>query len=463
MSQQTELRNGLSDKQENRGPAMASAAMQRLRNRKWLVVTAFVVLAAFVILAGLDWRAGLLGTVLFSLVAALAPASGAVTPDDPAEAGRASAQARNASFNDILQALPHPAVLLTNSGLVVAYNAMAREHWDNLHRGGHISSSIRQPVLLDAVSAISAGAKPSTVNYTERVPVERRIEATVAILEASHRADPDGPAILVSLRDLSEQERLNQMRADFVANASHELRTPLASLLGFIETLQGPARQDKNAQERFLGIMGEQAQRMTRLIDDLLSLSRVEMNVHLHPTELVDLRETVAHVTEALSPVAKEAGMKLATKMPKDRVFVRGDRDELVQLMQNLVQNAIKYGRKKGKIGVSITRLPGNGDKRNRVSVAVKDDGPGIAPDHLPRLTERFYRVDVTSSREKGGTGLGLAIVKHIVMRHRGDLQITSEPGMGSTFTVVLEEADDGSGSRTDAAVDQRASVPDKS
>jgi len=442
VSQQTELRNNLSDGPESRGLPVVPTAMGRVRRRKWFVVSTLGVIAAFVVLAGLDWRAGLLGGLICVLVAALIPDSSLSAPDQSIEAGRSSVQARNASFNDILQALPHPALLLTSNGTVAGYNATAREHWENLRRGNHISSAIRQPVLLDAVAAVSAGAKPSTVNYTDRVPVERRIEATVAILEASHRADPEGPAVLVSLRDLSEQERLNQMRADFVANASHELRTPLASLLGFIETLQGPARQDKDAQDRFLAIMATQAQRMTRLIDDLLSLSRVEMNVHLQPTERVDLCDTVGHVAEALLPVAKEAGIKLTTSLPKEKTIVKGDRDELVQLMQNLVQNAIKYGRKKGKIEVSITRIPGNGDRRNRVSIAVKDDGQGIAPDHLPRLTERFYRVDVTSSREKGGTGLGLAIVKHIVMRHKGDLQITSEPGKGSTFTVVLEESE---------------------
>lgn len=452
MSQQTELRNNLTDGPESRALPVGPAAMDRMRRRKWFVASSLGLIAVFVVLAGLDWRAGLIGGLISALVAALIPDSSGSTPDQSLVALRASVQARNASFNDILQALPHPAVLLTSSGMVIGYNASARGHWDNLRRSSHISSAIRQPVLLDAVAAVSAGAKPSTVNYTDRVPVERRIEATVALLETSHRADPEGPAILVSLRDLSEQERLNQMRADFVANASHELRTPLASLLGFIETLQGPARQDKDAQERFLAIMATQAQRMTRLIDDLLSLSRVEMNVHLQPTELVDLCDTIGHVAEALSPVAKEAGIKLTTSLPKVKTIVRGDRDELVQLMQNLVQNAIKYGRKKGRIEVALTHIPGNGDKRNRVSIAVKDDGQGIAPDHLPRLTERFYRVDVTSSREKGGTGLGLAIVKHIVMRHKGDLQITSELGKGSTFTVVLDEAEDRPEKQTDSS-----------
>lgn len=453
MSQQTELHEAGATPKGNGQLGASWAAFDRLRARLWFVVAAAALLYGFVLFSGLDWRAALTGGVLVALVAAFAPASSlgrAETSDEEKFSGH---KERLSSFDDVLQALPHPAVLLTTNGTVVGYNASAREHWDNLRRGGHLSSAIRQPVLLDAVVAVSGGAKPTKVNYTERVPLERQIEATVAGLPSSRRLDPEGPAMLVSLRDLSEQERLNQMRADFVANASHELRTPLASLLGFIETLQGPAREDEKAHDRFLSIMAAQAQRMTRLIDDLLSLSRVEMNVHLHPTDHVDLRDAVGHVTETLAPMAKEAGMKLVTEMPPEAVLVRGDRDELVQLTQNLLQNAIKYGRKKGRIDVTVSRLSGNGDPRNRVSIAVKDDGKGIAPEHLPRLTERFYRVDVTSSREKGGTGLGLAIVKHIVMRHRGDLQITSKPGKGSTFTVVFEEAGTESGGQVKSDV----------
>lgn len=415
-------------------------AQQRLLLRWRQVVGLAAVLAAFVQFAGLYWQAGLAGVMLAILASALLPLTRAAQRGAAGAPGR-GARRGNTPFDDILQALPHPAILLASGGAVIGYNAKAREYWDNLKRGTHLSSAIRQPLLLDAVSAVGGGAKPATVNYTERVPVERRIEATVASLPAARQADPEGPAILVSLRDLSEQERLNQMRADFVANASHELRTPLASLLGFIETLQGPARTDTEATDRFLGIMAAQAERMTRLIDDLLSLSRVEMNVHLQPTEIVDLGDVVAHVAESMTPVAKEAGIKLHIEVPVGKIPVRGERDELVQLTQNLVQNAVKYGRKKGKVRVSVTRLPGNGTRQDRVCLAVEDNGPGIAPEHLPRLTERFYRVDVTSSREKGGTGLGLAIVKHIVMRHRGDLQITSEPGDGSTFSVTLDEA----------------------
>ena len=228
------------------------------------------------------------------------------------------------------------------------------------------------------------------------------------------------------------------MRADFVANASHELRTPLASLRGFVETLQGAAKDDAQARERFLKVMSEQAERMTRLIDDLLSLSRVEMREHLPLSERVDLNDAVAHVIQALQPIAAKAGTAIEFHKLEGTAIIRGDRDEIVQVFQNLVQNAIKYGKAGGRIDVRVTREAAGGGRPARFIAAVIDDGPGIAPQHLPRLTERFYRVSAVASREKGGTGLGLAIVKHILNRHRGELTITSRVGEGSTFAVEL-------------------------
>jgi two-component system phosphate regulon sensor histidine kinase PhoR len=238
---------------------------------------------------------------------------------------------------------------------------------------------------------------------------------------------------------LTEQDRLAQMRADFIANASHELRTPLASLRAFVETLQGPARDDVNARTRFLTLMAHQAERMTRLIDDLLSLSRVEMRVHLPPRGIVELNETAQYVFQSLEPVAEAAKVKLSLARG-DAARIRGDREEIVQVLQNLIQNAIKYGREDGTIEVRIGRDAARGVGDARVWVSVADNGPGIAPEHLPRLTERFYRVNAASSREKGGTGLGLAIVKHIMNRHRGELRISSRLGAGSTFTASFEE-----------------------
>ena len=197
------------------------------------------------------------------------------------------------------------------------------------------------------------------------------------------------------------------MRADFIANASHELRTPLASLRGFIETLQSSAKGDPGARERFLPIMAEQASRMTRLIDALLSLSRVEMNAHVAPSDLVDLNDVLDHTKDTLEPLARETGFRLEVGRFQRPAIVRGDRDELLQVMQNLVQNAFKYGERGGQVRIEAKHIPSLGRQPGRYAIAVVDNGPGIAPEHLPRLTERFYRVDVASSREKGGTGLG--------------------------------------------------------
>ncbi|MFZ1103938.1 MAG: ATP-binding protein, partial [Hyphomicrobiaceae bacterium] len=275
-----------------------------------------------------------------------------------------------------------------------------------------------------------------TVELHGRVPVERRLLATVVPLEQAAAEGRDAPTLLITFRDLSEQDRLARMRADFVANASHELRTPLAYLKGSVETLLGPARDDPAARAAFLKTMGEQAERMSGLVDDLLSLSRVEMREYLPPAGEADLAAVIADVAETLTPLAQKAGVGLTLSGLDAEALVRGDHDELAQVFQNLIQNAIKYGRSGGKVEVRLKRDAGSRQLRYRVDVA--DDGPGIAAQHLPRLTERFYRVNVAASREKGGTGLGLAIVKHILNRHRGELAVVSRLGEGSTFTVVL-------------------------
>ena len=249
--------------------------------------------------------------------------------------------------------------------------------------------------------------------------------------------------MLVQFRDLSEQDRLTRLRTDFIANASHELRTPLASIKGFIETLQGPASADATARRKFLGIMEAQAARMTRILDDLLSLSRIEMREHLPPSDIFDVVSILRATVEGLEPIAREARITLEFGVAVGAAQVRGDRDELVQVFQNLIQNAIKYGHEGGRVDVTLVSHPAQSGQPPKIDIAVADDGPGIAEVHLPRLTERFYRVDTATSRERGGTGLGLAIVKHILNRHRGELNVASEPGKGSTFTVVLDAVPD--------------------
>ena len=337
----------------------------------------------------------------------------------------------------MIECMPEPVVALDADLVVLHASEAARHMYSALRTGGPITLLSRSPDLADALEHALRYAEPRTVRLHERIPVERRVDAAIAPL-----ASPEAgyPAALMVLRDVSERERLEQMRADFIAHASHELRTPLAALRGFIETLQGAARDDAVARDRFLAIMSTEAQRMTRLLDDLLSLSRVEMRAHIAPTEHVDLKEIVSDVLETLAPLAEKAEIRIEWRAPNSDVSVLGDRDELTQVFVNLVQNAIKYGRKGGAVAIGM-ELVGDGDRR-RVLVAIKDDGPGIAEEHLPRLTERFYRVDDKTSREKGGTGLGLALSKHILNRHRGALRIESKLGSGSTFTVDLPVSD---------------------
>ncbi len=250
----------------------------------------------------------------------------------------------------------------------------------------------------------------------------------------------DGGDALVVLSDRSRERVVERMRADFVANVSHELRTPLASLIGFVETLQGPAADDPPAQQRFLAIMAEQGARMNRLIDDLLSLSRIELTEHQPPLEPLDLTQLVQRMVAGFEPRLAERRVQLAVRIEDALPVVAGDADQMAQVLQNLLDNGLKYGRDDGVLTLAVTMAP-QGDRwpsRRGVVLSVGDQGAGIPREHLPRLTERFYRVDKGRSRAVGGTGLGLAIVKHIVNRHRGQLLIESEEGKGTTVHVWL-------------------------
>jgi two-component system phosphate regulon sensor histidine kinase PhoR len=242
--------------------------------------------------------------------------------------------------------------------------------------------------------------------------------------------------VLVLFEDRTRAAKAEALRQDFVANASHELRTPLASITGFIETLQGHARDDPAAAEQFLRIMAAQAERMKRLIDDLLSLNRIEINEHVQPREVVDVADTVREVVSALAPVAAAEGARVELALPDSGLRVRGSADELAQVFVNLIDNAVKYAGGHGPIRIAL-EAP-SAARPGMLGVTVADCGPGIAREHLPRLTERFYRVNANRSRERGGTGLGLAIAKHIMNRHRGELTVASAPGQGSRFTVWL-------------------------
>lgn len=336
----------------------------------------------------------------------------------------------------IIAGLPDPVMMLDRDGRVVAFNAGAGALAPALRRGDPASIGLRVPELVEAVRQVNAGGGVRRIEFSERVPTERYFEAFVSSIAVGGL-----PAVLIVLHDQTSIRRVEEMRADFVANASHELRTPLAALTGFIETMQGPARDDPAARERFLGIMREQAWRMARLIDDLLSLSRIELRAHLPPDTPVDLVPIVRQVVDGLQTLAQDRGVTVHVESANQPLTVLGDRDELLRLFENLIENGLKYGASGKRVDIVLARHDAS-DGKAEASVAVRDYGPGIAAEHLPRLTERFYRADVGESRAQGGTGLGLALVKHILNRHRGRLAIESQIGQGATFTVRLPAID---------------------
>jgi two-component system phosphate regulon sensor histidine kinase PhoR len=429
---------------ERRRAAPARDGLRRLWPSAALVAGIALVFLVLVLGAGLDGRAGLIGFLATAILLVLFRAEQPIEarPVDGASAGELGTNGR-ALAAALVEALPDACFLLDSEGRVVARNAAAEDLLSPIERGQHISAALRAPEVLGALQEGTETGRAASVRYFERVPVARWLEAHVAPVEPERAAGGQGRATLLVLllRDLSQEQRLERMRADFVANASHELRTPLASVIGFIETLQGPARDDAAARERFLEIMRQQAMRMARLISDLMSLSRIELSAHRRPDSLVDLRDILSHVRDTMAVLARENAVEIALDMAAGPLSVLGDRDELIQVFQNLVENAIKYGQQGGRVEIDANRVSGTRTPQ-RIEVCVRDHGPGIAPEHLPRLTERFYRVNAASSREKGGTGLGLAIVKHIANRHRAQLVVESRLGEGARFCLRFEAAD---------------------
>jgi two-component system phosphate regulon sensor histidine kinase PhoR len=344
----------------------------------------------------------------------------------------------------ILEAIPDPLILVDGRHQVMRANAAARALFGGDVAGRDLESALRHPDVLEAADECLAGrASREAIELPWPGPPERRFAVSLAPLPTHDDAGEPGGAILLVLHDVTALKHAEKMRADFVANVSHELRTPLAALLGFIETLRGAARDDPPARDRFLGIMNEQAQRMSRLVSDLLSLSRIEESEYTRPTEAVDLARVLGSVADTTAFQAKTKGIRVDLDVPAGLPPVYGDADQLAQVFQNLVDNAMKYSKPQGQVRIAARVAPAPpprlaANPGGWITVSVADEGEGIAPEHLPRLTERFYRVDTARSRQLGGTGLGLAIVKHILNRHRGTLSIASEPGRGSTFTVWL-------------------------
>lgn len=340
----------------------------------------------------------------------------------------------------LVESIPDPVFIIGPRNKLLFANEQAKTIFSIKQLGVNVAAIIRAPIFLEAIEAVTESKDKKKIQLIERTPVERQFTVNMAWLA---REGEEGPTILVHFRDLTEQERLNRMRADFIANASHELRTPIASLLGFIETLQGPAKNDEAAREKFLGIMAVQGKRMTSLIDDLLSLSRVEMNAHKIPQSQVNLVTLLHNTIDTLSPLAEQQNVSLEFEEPEGEFIAIGEEDELSKVFQNLMHNAIKYGKSDGEgyVRIYLAHIKKDKNKQEKIKVIIEDNGIGIASHHIPRLTERFYRADIEQSREKGGTGLGLAITKHIISHHRGELKINSRQGHGSIFSVLLPKA----------------------
>jgi two-component system phosphate regulon sensor histidine kinase PhoR len=385
----------------------------RLQRRFGIWLIAAIAFAAIAIAAFQGQLAAAIAIPAAAVVIAAARYFGRPEPqavDRPIETGSLLASTGGASRNELIAALPDPTVLLDPDGRVLAMNASASAIAPALRRGELASLALRLPDVVEAMRRAAQSRKLERVEFVERTPAERWFEVIVTPLQHENAADKRA-GLLLTFRDLTPMRRLEEMRVDFVANASHELRTPLAALSGFIETLKGPARNDVAARERFLDIM-------------------------VRPQNPVELYPVVRQVADALQMLARERGVTVTVDEPAEPLVVSGDRDELTRVFENLVENALKYGASGKRVEITLSRAPSaNGDE---AVVTVRDYGPGIPPEHLPRLTERFYRVDVTESRAQGGTGLGLALVKHIMNRHRGRLTIESRPGQGATFTIRM-------------------------
>ena len=407
------------------------------RRLRWMIVTAAIVFAGLVVLDALPPGYAIAGFAIMAAAALLGLRAGEEV--GPLARPVAISERAGDRLESVVAGIPDPVIALDRNGRVLTLNERARSLAPALRLGEPVSLALRMPELIEAIGRAYGSGEEQRVEYSERVPTDRWFEAIVVpVKRQPNSGRPD--LMLMTFHDLTPLRRVEEMRADFVANASHELRTPLAALSGFIETLQGPARDDAKARERFLAIMQEQARRMARLIDDLLSLSRIELNAHRRPDTPVDLVPIVRQVVDSLETLARDRGVTVHIDAVR-ALTVPGDHDELVRVFENLVENALKYGAAGKRVGVTITQAVSS-DGQAEAQVGVRDYGPGIAPEHLPRLTERFYRVDVRESRAQGGTGLGLALVKHILNRHRGRLSIESKLGAGATFTVNLPTGD---------------------
>ncbi len=416
-------------------------AADRLWRSRWLLAVASASAAALAYVE--PDRLGVIIAVAcaFWLVAAFLPRPSGLTIN-LADRNPRRAVWPDSSLKALTEALYFPAYILDSAGSLRYANAAAEPAFGTPVVGDPVSVTFRRPDVARMIASAVASNTSLSIEYDDHVPRDRWFNLRVDPVPRPGGGQPE--FFLLSFLDLTETRRAEQMRSDFIANASHELRTPLASLRGFIETIKGPAAEDPKAQARFLDIMLDQSERMSRLIDDLLSLSRIEMKAHVRPQGEVSLHDVIGNVANALQPLGQKLGVKIEKKLPDATMIVRGERDELIQVFENLVENACKYGASGGKVEISASIVPAaKAGTPARAEITVRDWGPGIPEEHLSRLTERFYRVDISSSRDKQGTGLGLAIVKHILNRHGSRLIVNSKVGQGATFSVSLPLAEE--------------------
>jgi two-component system phosphate regulon sensor histidine kinase PhoR len=418
-------------------PSFFSPWPDRLRHSAIILLAAALSLS---VLVGLDELSPIRAAVVFACIAAAALVPwrlhSAVTLREDVRLGN---PVDAAAVSAVVAGMPDPAVLLDRAGRVIHLNAAAAQLAPALRKNELAQFALRSPEIITALREAIATTEPRRATYLDHVPVDRWMELIITPVPVPTTFGGTDKCMLMTFHDQTPLRRVEEMRADFVANASHELRTPLAALSGFIDTLQGPAKDDAKARERFLTIMHTQATRMARLIDDLLSLSRVELSAHVRPDTMADIVPIIRQVADGLEPLARERQVVVDIDLPEGPVAIAGDREELLRVFENLIENALKYGASGGRIIVSLTSALSS-EGAAEVRVMVRDFGPGIAPEHLPRLTERFYRVDVGDSRAQGGTGLGLSLVKHILNRHRGRLLIESVPRNGATFTACFPQ-----------------------
>lgn len=411
------------------------ARIGRLDRLVWIVLTAWVILGLFVVWGRIHVGEAIVPAFTLLALAAFLPRQQSMrTP----EMIVTSAQEELAEpvVASVADALSEPTLVLDRKSTIIHRNPSAAAEFPQAEVGSPVTYAFRQPSLIEAVNKARNTGMAQRIELQQSSPSLVWYAVSIAPFSIPGMPEVDAGRFLITFTNLTEQRRTEAMRVDFVANASHELRTPLTSVVGFIDTLLGPAAEDPEARKRFLTIMRAQAERMSNLIEDLMSLSRIELRQHVRPTGSTDLASLLNTVVEGLQNQLQDAGLELQMRIESSDTRITGDHDELYEVFENLMDNAIKYGAGGGRIVLHLTEVtdrPGYA-----FSIVVQDFGEGIETEHVPRLTERFYRVDAESSRKKKGTGLGLAIVKHIVGRHRGQLSIRSRPGEGMRVEVLL-------------------------